>query len=142
MTYAFRRAIVGIVGVLACGWIVSACSGGSSQAGVPGAVGTSGQNEPAFVDLHVSSMFITIENRAAQPLLDVRVAIKPLGRPLPFTTTIPRLESSEKRDLSLSQLRGRDGTPFNLRVTRPEEITVTAVDLVGEKYEMTRPWER
>lgn len=142
MTYPFRRVVVGIVGVLVCGWIVSACSGGSSQAGVPGTAGTSGQNEPVFVDLQVSSMFITIENRAAQPLLDVRVAIKPVGRPLLFTTTIPRLESSEKRDLSLSQLRGRDGTAFNLRAIRPEEISVTAVDLGGEKYEMRRPWER
>lgn len=130
-----------LVGVLACGVVVSGCSGGSPQADRSGAVGTSGQGA-SFIDLEASSMFITIENRAAQPLLDVRIAVDTARSPLPFTTIIRRLESTEKRNLSLGQLRATDGTAFNLRAVRPREITVTAVDLTGKAYELTVPWEQ
>lgn len=142
MTYVLRRA--SIVGVLAFGLVASGCSGGSSRVGVPGAVGTSGHSEPALIELEVTpALSITIGNRAAQPLFNVNVTIKPVGGAELYTTSLPRLEPSETRNLAFGHFRRSDGTPFSavLGFVRPKEITVTAVDRDGEKHEMTMPWE-
>lgn len=144
MTCVFRSAFVATVGVLVLGLVASGCSGGSSRAGVPGVVGTSGQSEPAFIDLDVTpALSITIENRAARPLFNVNVAIKPVAGATLYTTTLSKLEPAETRNLSFGHFRGPDGTPLSavLGFVRPKEITVTAVDRDGEKYEMTVPWE-
>lgn len=139
MTHPFRSASLVIAGVVVFGSIVSACSGDSSSE-IAGATGTSG--EASFVDLQADSFSVTVANRVGQPLTDVRIAINPYGTATVYTTSLSRLESTEKRDLSLAEFRGRDGTPFSLRIARPKTITVTAVDLLGEKYEMTVPWKR
>jgi hypothetical protein len=139
MATAFRRA--GILGaaVLVSGCLASSCS--SAPSGETGAAGTSGEGV-AFVGLNISSIFMTVENRAAQPMLDIRIAIKPIGGATEYTTLISRMEGSEKRTLSLGEFRGRDGTPFSLRVVRPKEVTVTAVNLTDRKYAMTFPWKQ
>lgn len=139
MTTVSRPALAPLAGVLLLGcWIVSACSG-SSETTTSGTAGTSG-GVPAFVAVQNTSLDVTVENRAGGPLLNVRVAIKPVGGLLEFTKMLSRMEAGEKRDLALSQFSGRDGTTFSLRVVRPKEIAVTAVDLVGRTYEMTTPW--
>lgn len=145
MTYVCRRVFVALVGVLVFGLVASGCSGKSSRAGVPGAVGTSGRSEPAFIDLEVTpALSITIENRAARPLFNVNVAIKPVAGGVLYTTTLPRLEPNETRNLAFGHFRGPDGTPLSavLGFVRPKKITVTAVDRDGEKHERTVPWER
>lgn len=135
MTTAFRRAAILGTAAFVSGFLASACSGES------GSVGTGGQ-QGAFVGVQASSLFVTIENRAAQPLLDVRIAIKPVGGSTEFTKLLSRLESADKRDISLGDFSGRDGTAFNLRVVRPKEIVVTAVSLTGQKFATTVPWTR
>ncbi len=139
MATAFRR--VGVLGaaVLVSGYLASSCSNPSS--GEAGAAGTSGEGT-AFVSLTVSSIFMTVENRAAQPLLDIRIAIKPIGGATEYTKLISRMEGTEKRTISLGEFGGRDGTPFSLRVVRPKEVTVTAVNLTDRKYAMTVPWKQ
>ena len=143
MNYVVRRAFVAVVGILVFGFVASACSGdGSSQAGAPGAVGTSGQ--PAFIRVEVTpALSITIENRAGRPLLNVNVSIKPVAGTTLYTTTVSRLEPSETRNLLFGHFRGPDGTPLSavLGFVRPKEITVTAVDRDGAKHEMTVPWQ-
>ncbi len=137
MTYERRRARAAVVGTLVLGWIVSGCYGSARESG---AVGTSGEREPAIV-VETSSMYVTVENRSGAPLLDLRVAIKPVGVGTPFTTTISRLEGGERRDVLLGNFRGRDGTPFNGRLVRPKHVMVSAVDLVGKNHEVTVPWQ-
>lgn len=131
MSYALPRALV----ALALAVTVSGCS--KSSSGEVGAVGTSGS--PPAVDVHVSSMFMTLTNRAGQPLLDIKIAVN-TGM-MPYTTTIARMESGEKRDISLGSFAMRDGTAFNPRRSRPKDVTVTAVDLVGTKHEVSVPWK-
>jgi hypothetical protein len=143
MTYLLRRGFVAIVGVLVYGCVASACSSGPS-AGAPGAAGTSGGSEPAFIHLEITpALSVAIQNRAALPLLNVNVAIKPVTGAALYTTTLPRLEPSEARNLAFGQFRRPDGTPLStvLGFVRPKEITVTAVDPDGKKHEMTVPWE-
>ena len=136
MTYAFRPVPLAIAFVLSS--IVAACSGSSS-----GTVGTSGQNEPAVVTVDISSFFVTVENRSGGPLLDVDVAIKAVGGLSSFSKLVPRLDNGEKRDLSLADFRGRDGTTtFSLDLVRPKEVVVMAADLNGQKHQVTVPWRR
>ncbi len=85
-------------------------------------------------------MFLTVQNMAGQPLLEVSIAIQPTGPRPPFTTRIGRLETGEKRDISFGDFSSRDGTRFGLRVARPREVSATAVDLVGKKYDVKVPW--
>ena len=132
MSHTFRRvfSVFFVLGALVTGATLSGCSQGSvSQAG------------PAFINLQMGSLYLSVENRAGRPLLDVRVAIKPVGAASEFTKTIYRLEGSEKRDLSLGEFSENDGTTFNLRVVRPKEVDVTATDQLGTKYHMTTPWK-
>ena len=131
MAHSFRR-VVSVLAAVALGATLSGCSQGSG----------SGQSGPAFIDLKMGSLYISVENRAPRPLLDVRIAIKPVGAASDFTKSISRLEGSEKRDLSLGEFSERDGTTFSLRVVRPKEVEVTATDLVGTKYRMTTPWKQ
>lgn len=139
MSHALPRALVALAASLALAFVVSGCSSASSSEGEVGAVATAGTASAALA-IQAGSMFITIENRAGQPLLDVRVAIQ--GGRAPFTAVIPRLETSQKVDLTFGDFRARDGTPFSLRVARPRAVVATAQDFVGQKHEVTVPWER
>jgi hypothetical protein len=140
MTY--RRLVVVVVGVFMLGWAVSGCSTESSQAGVPDATGTSGQNGAAFLDLQITTFGLMATNQVGKPLNDVTVTIKPVGYPLLYTTRVRRMESGEKRELSFGAFLDRDGQAFSLRTVRPKEIVATAVDLGGTQHDMTIPWRK
>ena len=92
-------------------------------------------SDDAPIRVETTQLFVTIENRAGGALLDISVAILPVGFP-PFTRLISRLENAEKRDLSLSDFTSRDGTTFNLRLVRPKTVRVTATDLTLELEEV------
>ena len=128
MSHPVRRALVPITVVLVLGWIVSGCSGKSSE------------DSGATIGVQILSGLITLENRAGHPLLDMNVAIK--AGPLVYTAMIRRMEAGDKRDLSLSDFVGRDAGRINLNLVRPQEVVVTASDLDGKKYEVTRPWKQ
>jgi len=138
MTNQFRNFSTVFACVVVLGWILSACSSASS--GSAGTTGTSG--EAAFVNIELTSFSLGVENRTGQTLTDVVVAIRPVGNYTVFTKEIPRLDVGQKREMTLSEFRGRDGTPFNLRVVRPKDISVTAVDLSGQEHEMSMPWKQ
>jgi hypothetical protein len=139
MSTAFQRLVAFSALVAVSALLGSSCS--SARSGESGTAGTSGA-AAAFVGLTISSIFMTIENRAGGPLLNVRLAIKPIGGATEFTKLLNRMEASEKRNISLGEFGGRDGTPFNLRFVRPKEVNVTAVDLTDKKYAMTIPWSQ
>jgi hypothetical protein len=144
MTYLFRRALVAIVGTLFLGFVAAACSGGSSQAGAAGTVGTSGKGEPAFLRVEVTpSLSVAIENVASSPLLNVSVAIRPASGTILYKTSLPRLEPSEARNLAVGMFLAPDGKSLSgvLAFVRPKEIVVTADDQSGQKHEMTVPWK-
>jgi len=136
VTHALRHALAAATGTLVLGVIVSGCSGVARDGG---AVGTSGQGVPV-IGIEASSFFVTVENRAGQPLVNVRVAINAAGSLAPFTDTISRLESGEKRNVSMGDFRSLDGTTFSRRM-RAKNIVVNAADLGGKSYEATVPWQ-
>jgi hypothetical protein len=136
MVAVSRRALALPAAVLVFGLVVPGCSGIARQD--TAAAATSGET-PTFASVQHSSIDVTVENQAGQPLVDVVIAIKPIGRS-PYTKEIRRVENGQKRSFSLSEFTGNDGTPFSLRLARPKEITVTAVDALGKKVEMTTPW--
>jgi hypothetical protein len=134
MTWVSRRVVVPLVGAVALGSILTACSG----SGAGGAIGTSGQTE-AFVHVDTSSPpIIMIENRTAQPLVDVTLSIK--SGMLVFTDRVSRLEANEKRPIRHTDFTSRDGTSFNLRIARPKEVAVSAKNLDGKSFDATMPW--
>lgn len=92
------------------------------------------------VRITVSPPFLTVENQAGLALTEITIAIVPAGRQTEFTKFVPRLENGEKRDYTLADFRGRDGTPFNLRVVRPTAVRIAATDTTGRKYEVESPW--
>lgn len=93
----------------------------------------------APVLLEPSQAYVTLTNRAGLPLVDIRISIVPYG-PTEFTRAVPRVENSAIRQIPLSEFRSRDGTVFNLRVSRPKAVRLTAKDLNGKAYEAEVPW--
>jgi hypothetical protein len=134
----WRRPLLSLL-VLAVGSVAMACSDAISRQTETGAIGSSGTSQAAIAVV-TSASFLTVENRAGLPLLDVDVILK-AANGLSFSKSISRLESSEKRDLSLGELRANDGTTFNPRFQTPKEVVITATDLVGKKYDVTVPWK-
>jgi hypothetical protein len=117
-------------GLLVAIGLAAACSGGQDAA----------QAADAPIGIQTSQLFVTIENRAGGPLINISAAIVSVGG-LPFTRLISRMETSEKRDIPLSDFAGRDGTTFNLRIVRPKSVRVTAEDLASKKYEVEVAWK-
>lgn len=93
----------------------------------------------ASIGIQTSQLFVTIENKSGAPLLDLRVAIQTSSAP--YTYLVTRLESREKRDVSLSSFSSRDGTSFNLRLAKPRTVEVSATDLTNKKYESRVAWK-
>jgi hypothetical protein len=121
-----------IVGVIAYAGYGSLVGRGSGSAEEP---------DTAAIRVEASQLFVTIENRAGMPLFDVSIAIVPVGRATVFTTSYGRMENGEKRDISLGDFHGRDGTRFNLRAVRPRSIRVTARDMTNNMHEVEVPWK-
>jgi hypothetical protein len=109
--------------------------GGCSDGGSSEQTGTS----PLAVETSQAS--VTIRNTVGQPLTDVSIAIVPVAGPLEYATFFSRIESAEKRDIVLSDFRGRDGTTFNLRVVKPRSVRIKAKDFTGKDYEATVAWK-
>ena len=135
---SWRRPLVTAVAFAAAA-LALACSDAISRQTETGAVGSSG-TAPAAIAVVTAPSFLTVENRAGLPLVDLDVTVK-AANGLSFSKSITRLETSARRDLSLGELRGRDGTTFNARFHKPKEVVVTATDLVGKKYDVTSPWK-
>jgi hypothetical protein len=104
-----------------------------------------GMPEPPPADapivVEVSPTMVTFQNKTGMPLTSVTVAILPYGPGGEFTRRLSRIENTIKRDVPLGEFRGRDGTPLNLRVTRPKSVRLEAEDATGKKYEVEVPWK-
>lgn len=136
MSYRTRRVCVSVTLVVAFAWIVSGCSG----SGESGAVGTAGRDGRVAIGMEIASGFVTVQNQAGRPLVDLKIAIKP-ARSAPYTVNIPRIDSGGKQDVSLGNFTEPNGARINLRVVHPQEIVATATDSDGKKYEVTMPWK-
>jgi hypothetical protein len=102
--------------------------------------GPSAENQ-ALIGVQTSQLSVVVENKVGMPLVDVTVAIVPVGGATQFTKFVGRLENAEKRDFELSSFYGRDGTPFSLRVVRPKTVRVTGKDLNNKALQVDVPWK-
>jgi hypothetical protein len=108
----------------------TACSGSGAAA----------QEDPnAPVLLGVSEPYITVQNRAGLALSDVTVAVVSYNG-LEFTKTFSRIENSQRREISFTELSSRDGTQFNPRFYKAKAVRLRASDVVGKQYEVETPW--
>jgi hypothetical protein len=102
--------------------------------------GRAQQSGNSPLEVQTSQMFLTIRNTVGVPLVDVTIAIVPVGAQTEFTKFFGRIESTEKRDIALTDFYGRDGTTFNLRLIRPRSIRIKARDLTGKDYQAELDW--
>ena len=107
-------------------------SGGCSSSG--SAIG-----ENPLIGVQVSPLWITVENKAGMALTDLEIEIVPAGTQLVYSTNHYRLENGEKRDFAANTFRSRDNTPFNVRVSRPKAVRVTAKDVSGKVVQTEVP---
>ena len=82
---------------------------------------------------------VSIENRAGQPLTNVRLAVIPFGRPEYSKSLLP-INVAERRDVPIGELTNAEGTLFNAMLVRPKLVRVTATDPAGKQYEVEVPW--
>jgi hypothetical protein len=130
-----RSATRALGGLLFSCALFAACSSPETS----GAVGTSGSMS-AGIGIETSSLFITIENRAGTPLSDVNISLEG-GGATTYTAHFPKMATGEKKDIPTASLKGRDGSTLNLLAVHPRQITVTGVDLMGKKHNVTVPWK-
>ncbi len=109
---------------------------GAVGCGSSGPTGDVGTFQVQFTDL-----YITVQNTAGLAMNDITVEIHPSGRPNVYSASIQRLENSDKRDISLSGFRDREGAAFNMRQSKPKSVVVTAKDLNGRKVSVEIPWK-
>ena len=91
------------------------------------------------IGIETSSMFVTIENRAGTPLLDLTTTIQTPAAP--YTYLITRIEAGQKRDVPVNSFSSRDGTALNLRLVTPRVVRASAKDLTGKTYESQVSWK-
>ncbi len=125
-----RKRSNGWLGLMAGALILAAGCGGGAPTG-----------DVDKIAVETSSLFVTVRNTAGLALNDVRIEIVPAGRATTFSTYVSRMENSDKRDISLSTFRDRDGASFSLRVSRPGSVVVTAQDLNGKTVRVEVPWK-
>jgi hypothetical protein len=97
------------------------------------------QAADATIGIETSQMFVTIENRAGAPLLDLTTTIQTPAAP--YTYLISRIEAGQKRDVPVNSFASRDGASLNLRLVRPKLVRVTAKDLTDKRYEAQVSWK-
>lgn len=131
------RGFVVVGSVLLAASSVAGCSSGDRAEA--GAVGTTSGNEPLAVTF--SQTYISIENRTGVPLVEGEIQIVPRGVMAPFRTRLPRIETSQKRDLMFNTFHSKDGTPFRRGVARVREVRITATDVAGKKIEQQVPFD-
>lgn len=119
-----------VLALCATAVLAAGCSAGSPE--------SVSANGPIMVE--TSEAYVTFQNKTGLPLNEVNIVIQPYG-PGQFTRVLNRIENTGRRQVPLNEFRGRDGTPFNLRVARPKTVKVTAQDAAGKSYELEIPWK-
>jgi hypothetical protein len=117
------------------------CFIGLSALALVSCSGSAATTEQNLIGIETSQFSVVVVNKVGMPLVDVDVAIVPVGRAVLFTKMVGRMDNAEKREISLNNFYGRDGTPFSLRVVRPKSVRVTAKDLNNKPVEVEVPWK-
>ena len=109
-----------------------------SNAAVDKAVGTT--DGAATVVVARTDTGISVQNRAGRPLLNIRAAIETRESGV-FLYTLPTLDAGLTREIRFTDFRTEEGALFEPGSTVPTQVKTTARDTLGNKYDVTTPWE-
>jgi len=90
--------------------------------------------------LSTQQIMITVQNKAGLPLNNAKLTVVAFGN-TEFSKTFSRIENSETREVLLSDLSSRDGTPYNARLSKPKTVRLTGTDPTGKEYTVELPWK-
>jgi hypothetical protein len=90
--------------------------------------------------LSTQQIMITVQNKAGMPLNTAKLTVVAFGN-TEFSKTFSRLENGETREVLLTDLYSRDGTPYNARLSKPKTVRLTATDATGKEYTVETPWK-
>jgi len=90
--------------------------------------------------LSTQQIMITVQNKAGLPMNNARLTVVAFGN-TEFSKTFSRLEKTETREVLLSDLSSRDGTPYNARLSKPKTVRFTGTDPTGKEYTVETPWK-
>ena len=112
--------------------LISACS----NAAIEKAAGD-GPGEGIAVSRTATA--VVVENNTGRPLLNVRATIETETGGA-FIQVLQALDTGQSFDMTFPNFRSEDGTLFELSMSQPARIKVTARDTLGGQHEATTAW--
>lgn len=82
---------------------------------------------------------VAVENNTGRPLLNVRATIE-TDTGGAFVQVLQALDTGQTADLNFTNFRSDDGTLFELSMSQPAHIKVTARDTLAGQHEATVAW--
>jgi hypothetical protein len=107
-----------------------------SNAAVDKAVG---DGPGAGIAVRRSDTAVVVENKTGRPLLNVRATIE-TDTGAPFIQVWQALDTGQTADLHFPNFKSEDGTLFELSMSHPTRIKVTARDTLANPYDATIDW--
>lgn len=86
-----------------------------------------------------SETAVVVENKTGRPLLNVRATIETETGGA-FVQVHQALDTGQTADMNFSNFRSEDGTLFELSMSQPARVKVTARDTLATQLEATIPW--
>jgi len=86
-----------------------------------------------------SETAVVVENNTGRPLLNVRATIE-TDTGGTFVQVQQALDTGQTADLNFTNFRSEDGTLFELSMSQPARIKVTARDTLAVQYEAAVDW--
>jgi hypothetical protein len=125
----YGASVIALVALVTAAFVQAACSGDKELV----------EAADAPIGIETNLGYVTVENRAGTPLLDVKIAIQTPAAP--YSYLITRLESGQKREVAVGSFTSRDGAFLNLRLMKPRTVRVNARDLTEKAYEAQVSWK-
>ena len=103
------------------------------------AVDKAGAGDGAGIAVRRSETAVVVENHTGRPLLNLRATIETDSGAL-FIQVLQALDTGQTSNLNFPNFRSEDGTLFELSMSQPTRIKVTARDTLASPYEATVAW--
>ena len=103
------------------------------------AVDKAGAGDGAGIAVRRSETAVVVENHTGRPLLNLRATIETDSGAL-FIQVLQALDTGQTSNLNFPNFRSEDGTLFELSLSQPRRIKVTARDTLASPYEATVAW--
>jgi hypothetical protein len=82
---------------------------------------------------------VLVENNTGRPLLDLRATVE-TDTGASFVQVWQALDTGQAATMGFANFRSEDGTLFELSMSQPTRIKVTARDSLAGQHEATVPW--